>query len=136
MKPSNRGCITNAKRQILKKRKKMKKVLITLMAILENVQYPNLTTNEICVSKYSAITESVYHNSSICGYEIQGTLFSDDKISFRITVLNGISPLKEYGIINDLKVQNRTDSSDTEYGKYVQKYQIIQDDNYEYQVGH
>ena len=24
--------------------------------------------------------------------------------------------------------------NDTEYGKYVQKYQIIQDDNYEYQV--
>ena len=62
----------------------MKKVLITLMAILENVQYPNLTTNEICVSKYSAITESVHHNSSICGYEIQGTLFPDDNLSNQV----------------------------------------------------
>lgn len=101
---------------------------------LEKVQYPDLTSNEIYVNKYSAITESVYRNSSICGYEIQGTLFSDDKTNFRITVLNGISSIEEYGIINDLKVQNRTVINDTEYGKYVQKYQIIQDDNYEYQV--
>jgi len=101
---------------------------------LEDIQYPNLNSSEIYIEVCSALTNSIYKFASIKGYEVKGYLFSDENARFRITVLNGVSPIEEYESKGNIKIQNRTEITDIECGKYIQRYQIIQNGNYEYQV--